>query len=78
MMKVEFRCDICNDVVGPERPFVGFDFGLMGDHLKATDRFVARVPAAAERHICVACLEGLAALAKRTLSPGTHAILSIG
>jgi hypothetical protein len=77
MRRVEYRCDICGDVVrkertGPDvRPFIGFGLGLMGDHCKAADRFVVNDPHESERHICHCCLAGLVALARRTLPATT-------
>jgi hypothetical protein len=77
MRRVEFTCDICGDAVGKgrttgrERPFVGFELGLVGDHCKAGDRFIAKDSGEVERHICFCCLAGLVALARRTLPAGT-------
>jgi hypothetical protein len=77
MKRVEFTCDICGDAVGKgrttgrERPFTGFELGLVGDHCKAGDRFIAKDSGEVERHICFCCLAGLVALARRTLPAGT-------
>jgi hypothetical protein len=75
--RIEYTCNICGDVVGKgrttgrERPFVGFELGLMGDHCKAGDRFASKEPHESERHVCHCCLAGLVALARRTLPAGT-------
>lgn len=71
MKRVEYQCDVCGDVIGEERKFVGFDLGLMGDHWNAGDRFIIKAPSLSERHICHRCLEGLVALANRTLPAET-------
>jgi hypothetical protein len=77
MKCVTYTCDVCGDVVGKgrtgdrERPYIGFELGLMGDHCKAGDRFAAKEPAESERHLCHCCLAGLVALARRTLPATT-------
>lgn len=75
MKLIHYSCDICGDAVGKrlngERPFVGYELGLMGDHCRSSDRFFAKAPSEADRHICSHCLAGLVALARRTLPAET-------
>lgn len=78
-MKItEFRCDLCNVRLGPDRngiprESVGVRLDERCVNPPPCERVLAVPSQDATWHLCHPCLAGLVALARRTLPPGEFA-----